>query len=202
MIFPQKYIVLSVVAVALLGIGLVGYDAWKEHKANVATQQAQQHHEAGIASASQGQVAATEGDLAIHRAQQLQGKLAVANAEVERLKTLLKAKDQSPHVAGPGPLPPLPDSPNTEGGVKDGLIAAQDKEIGLLKMQNEEYRSAAESYKASSGFYQKAYEEECRSHNLDNLAHQAKLAAQKSETIKIGILSFGGGAAIGYLSHR
>lgn len=201
---PVTYSVVAILAAGLLYAGFAGYEAWQEHKAHEQSQQAQQHHEAGINQASQGTDAATEGDLAIQRAKALQGKLAVADAEVARLKAILAHQTTPPEhpVAGPGSMPVIPNTPTSEGDVKDKLIESQDKEIGLLKLQVVEYKSASEHYKDYGDHYKAAYSEECKAHNLDNIAHQASLAAQKSKTIKVGIFSFGGGALVGWMAHR
>ena len=198
------YVAAAIAAIALLYLGFAGYGKWQEHKANAQSQQAQQHHEEGINQAGQGQSASSEGDAAIQRTKELQGKLAVADAEVERLKAILAHHPvpSQPPVAGPGNIPSIHDSSSNEMDVKDKLIDAQGKEIGLLKIQVIEYKSAADSYKDYGDHYKKAYEEECKSHNLDNIAHQASLAAEKARTLKVGIFSFGGGAAAGWLLHR
>jgi hypothetical protein len=86
--------------------------------------------------------------------------------------------------------------------VISALIANRDalrSENGILQDQNTLYKDKCDQLTWSVTSYKKAYSEEKLSHELDNISHAAALRAAKARTLKVGILSFGGGAAVGGL---
>jgi hypothetical protein len=203
---PKKFLYLAgvILAMILLYAGFSGYQRYKEWAATQAHEQAEQQHTNGVIQSNQGATSGQQGASHEQAANGLQAKVDAADAEVARLKALLakakmdaaNASQREPVPVGNG-LPVVRDSVPVVDELKDALIAKQGEEIVVLKTQRDEFKEAMLSYKASAGHYKGAYESECRARNLDEIAHKAALSAAKARTWKVGIVSFGGGAALG-----
>lgn len=204
-------------------LGLRSYSAYQAHQAVVAANDAIQHHHNGVQNAAQGQVQeqqAAETQAKIDAAQkELAGAVAArkaADAKADRLLAELeRLRKQQPQGTGQLPgspvggdtgIPPIPNTPPLVSDLKDqvisALVANRDalrNENGILRDENTLFKQKCEQLTQSVTFYKAAYSEEKLSHSLDNVAHAAALRAAKARTLKVGILSFGGGAAVGGL---
>ena len=84
----------------------------------------------------------------------------------------------------------------------NSLVVALKDENKLLYMQNDELKLSVASFKASSISYKSAYDLEVQARNLDRIAYEAKLSAQKAQTLRVGIITFGGGLLGGLAVRR
>jgi len=91
--------------------------------------------------------------------------------------------------------PPLPDDFKLIGPALMELVNAQDEEIKSLKAERDQLYVARDAWKV-------AYDAEVNRVIAQDLAHQAMMAAEKTNRIKIGCISFGIGVLSGIIGKR
>jgi hypothetical protein len=186
--------VLGVLAAALIALSLT--QNCKEIKTGklIVQAQVQAVQAAGHAGA------AVEVD---RRVDDLQAALVASKAEVARLKAVLKAKQASAQkieattalqpMGGPAPAAQI--VVQEVDPLKDQLIEAQDRRIGLLETQVGNLTRARDEWKA-------AYEARSREAVARELALEAQIAATKASRWRGRIEGFAVGIAVGYVGGR
>lgn len=204
--WPKKivYAVYVVIALVLIYFGSTIWEKWQDHNSDTAHQQAEQHHASGQNNANQGHASEQGASVFEQKAKDLQAQLDASDAAVAKLKKRLADAQHNASNHGQSSDNPVVDGGNPPvdpagvvDALKDEIIVEQSKEIDGLKDQNADFKKAMEGFKASSGFYKAAYEDECKARAFDKIAHEAALSAAKAGKLKVGIVSFGSGVALG-----
>ena len=179
---PKVYwIGAGIALVGIVYIGLSWYSTYKDAVANRMTGQAIVYHQEGQDLIKQSAANYNTGMIDLNVAHGLRAKIDASSAEIARLKAELAKQ------------PALP--PDT----RDEIIAEQDVKIVVLESRNEQLEKSALSFKVSAEQAQAAYDKEYKSHQLDNISHDAAISAAKARTFKVGMITLGGGFLIGRL---
>jgi len=210
----EKAAIGVIVTAVVTCFGIGAYQGYREHKAEQAQALADQHQ--GAAQTHAAQAVTHEAEAATHdqQAADLAAKLQAQDEEVARLRAKLarvQAELAAVNARQDGPtavIPSLPSLPpaglpvDVVGDVKNELIAAQDRQIGTLKVQVLTLTASAGEWHKSSDQWKAAFNES----QAANVQLQAVIAAKNgliaSSLLKGRIQGFVVGVASGYLGGK
>jgi len=192
-----KWLFPSCAAACLIVFGLYGRSCYLRHKASDAVSQANTHGTEGAINAASGAIHDQAADSQAQALRDSDAEVARLRGEVARLRKAtipVPAPPVAPPVPDPQPVVPAPDL-RPLLAKQDELIQAQGRQNDGLKATVVTLTAARDSWRQSAGDYQ-------REAASLRIAHEAQLAALKTERWKGRFEGFAVGLAGGYITGR